>query len=261
MVEVIGVSFANSNKIYYFLPNGLELHKKDNVVVETENGEQFGIVVTGLISIDPDKLSSTLRNVLRIANRDDERINNKNVSDSVNALNDAIKFANDLGLDMKIMDASFTFDRKQLLINFVSDERVDFRELAKKLASVYRTRIELRQIGVRDKAREVGGIGQCGRSLCCSTFLKEMSSVSINMAKNQNLALNPQKINGACGRLMCCLGYENDCYQEYKKGLPKIGQMVSEDGLNGKVVFVDMFNRSYKVELEDKRIVDVDLSE
>ena len=151
---------------------------------------------------------------------------------------------------MKILNASFTFDRNQLLFNFLADDRVDFRELAKKLASVYKTRIELRQIGVRDKAKEVGGIGQCGRTLCCYSFLKDMSSVSINMAKNQNLALNPTKINGACGRLMCCLAYENDFYKECRNGLPSVGDNINTS---------DILKRSYKVEKDNGTVVEIKL--
>ena len=160
---------------------------------------------------------------------------------------------------MKILNASFTFDRNQLLFNFLADDRVDFRELAKKLASVYKTRIELRQIGVRDKAKEVGGIGQCGRTLCCYSFLKDMSSVSINMAKNQNLALNPTKINGACGRLMCCLAYENDFYKECRTGLPSVGDNINTSDVTGKVTDVDILKRSYKVEKDNGTVVEIKL--
>lgn len=257
MIDVIGISFVDSNKIYYFLPNGISLVNGDKVIVETERGEQFGFVVTDLISVDPEKLVAPLKNVLKKASYADEKIHDKNIKDAVNALNDALRLVDELGLDMKILSANFTFDRKQLLFNFLADERVDFRELAKRLAAIYRTRIELRQIGVRDKAKEVGGIGQCGRTLCCSTFLKDMNSVSINMAKNQNLALNPQKINGCCGRLMCCLEYENDVYSLYKKGMPKLNQMVETPSGKGKVVDVDILGRSYKVELEDSKVIDV----
>lgn len=259
MTNVIGISFVDSNKIYYFLPNNIELTIGDKVIVETERGEQFGIVATDIISVDPEKLVAPLKNVLKKANKEDENTNKKNIKDAVKALDDAIRLVEELDLDMKILSASFTFDRKQLLFNFLADERVDFRELAKKLAFIYRTRIELRQIGVRDKAREVGGIGQCGRTLCCSTFLKDMNSVSINMAKNQNLALNPQKINGCCGRLMCCLEYENEVYSLYKKGLPKLNQVIDTDFGKGKVIDVDILSRSYKVELDDSKIIDINL--
>lgn len=259
MIEVIGVSFINSNKIYYFLPNGLNFKKDDYVVVETERGEQLGIVSTALISVDSKKLVAPLKNVLKIANDHDLFMFKENLSLAEEAIVNANKIINKLGLDMKILNASFTLDRKQLLFNFLADDRVDFRELAKKLAAIYKTRIELRQIGVRDKAKEVGGYGQCGRKLCCSSFLKDMNSVSINMAKKQNLALNPQKINGVCGRLMCCLEYENDCYDEYTKGLPKVGEKINTPNGYGKVIFVDLFARSYKLELDDMKIVEIKL--
>lgn len=257
MIKVVGVSFYGSNKIYYFSPNNFEVKLKDKVIVETERGQQYGIVTTNLIEIDENKYSSPIKNIIKLADNKDEITNNKNIKDSEKALKDANKFVDELGLDMKILNASFTFDRNQLLFNFLADDRVDFRVLAKKLAAVYKTRIELRQIGVRDKAREVGGFGQCGRPLCCSCFLKELNAVSINMAKNQNLALNPQKINGSCGRLMCCLGYENDLYGEYKKGLPSIGQTIKEDKIKGKVIDVDIFNKKYKVEQEDGTVVEI----
>lgn len=257
--KVIGVSFGDTNKIYYFLPNNLELEKGMKVIVETERGEQFGYVVTDYIEINPKDLVAPLKNVLRIAKEKDEEQHNKNIHDASKAINDANRFVADLKLDMKILNASWTFDRKQLLFNFLADERVDFRELAKKLAAIYKTRIELRQIGVRDKAREVGGVGQCGRKLCCSSFLKDMTAVSINMAKNQNLALNPQKINGCCGRLMCCLAYENDNYDEYKKGLPEVGERINNKEGKGKVIYVDLFKKLYKIETEDGTIKEIRL--
>ena len=163
-----------------------------------------------------------------------------------------------LKLNMKILDASYTFDRDKLLFRFLSDTRVDFRDLAKELAKIYKVRIELRQIGVRDKAKIVGGCGQCGRELCCATFLRDLNSVSINMAKNQNLALNPQKINGVCGRLMCCLSYENDNYSVYKKGLPKVGDKIVSNGEAGKVISVDIFARTCKMETEDSKVITVE---
>ena len=258
MVEVIGVKFDNSSRIYYFLINKLDVKKGDNVVVETEKGLQFGVCDTNIISVDPSKLSTALKEIIRVATKDDVKSYKENLKEASKALDIAVKEANNLKLDMKIISASFTLDRKQLLFYFLADERVDFRELAKKLASIYKTRIELRQIGVRDKAREVGGVGQCGRSLCCSKFLKDLNSVSINMAKNQNLALNPQKINGVCGRLMCCLSYENENYFSYKSGLPKVGDTVKTQKGEGKVIYLDLFARKYKVELEDGTVVDVE---
>ena len=216
MIEVFGVRFNDSTKIYYFLPNGNKPEKNDYVIVETERGQQFGIICTDRIAVDKNRISFELKNILKIADSDDINMNEKNIKDAELAI-----------------------------------------ELAKKLAYIYKTRIELRQIGVRDKAKCVGGYGACGRKLCCSSFLTDLNSVSINMAKNQNLALNPQKINGVCGRLMCCLEYENELYNEYKKDLPKVGEVISNDSNKGKVVYVDLFKRMYKLELEDGKIVDV----
>lgn len=258
MTDVIGISFANSNKIYYFNINGLPLSKKDAVIVETERGEQYGIVKTSVINIDKSLLQSEVKNVLRKANNEDEKQNNTNLKDSVKAMEDCEKIKDELGLDMKILSASFTFDRKQLLFNFLADDRVDFRELAKRLASIYKTRIELRQIGVRDKAKEIGGYGQCGRKLCCHGFLDNLNGVSINMAKNQNLALNPEKINGVCGRLMCCLAYENESYFEYKKDLPRVGEVIKTKEGTGKVIYVDLFAKKYKIETEEGQIIDIE---
>ena len=259
MIQVLGICFSGSNKIYYFLPNDLELVKSDKVIVETERGEQLGIVSTNIIEVDPKKLVAPLKKILKKATIDDEKKHSKNVEDANKALLDANKFVEELKLDMKILNATFTFDKKQLLFNFLADDRVDFRELAKKLAGIYKTRIELRQIGVRDKAKEVGGQGQCGRNLCCSTFLKDLNSVSINMAKNQGLSLTPQKINGVCGRLMCCLDYENELYVEYKKGLPRLGEKVKTDQGEGKVIYIDLFQKMYRVELnnEDRKIIEI----
>ena len=258
MTSVIGVNFNDSKKIYYFSLGDEDISKDNYAVVETERGLQCALVVTNVIEVDPSKLNSALKPVVRKATKGDIDTFNKNSKDAKKALDDAISIAKDLKLDMTIISASFTLDRKQLLFNFISDDRVDFRELAKKLAYIYKTRIELRQIGVRDKAKEVGGLGQCGRTLCCCNFLNDINSVSINMAKNQNLALNPQKINGACGRLMCCLSYENDNYAIYKKDLPKVGDKVKVGDEFGKVIYLDMFAKKYKVEMADGKVVDVE---
>lgn len=257
MKKVVGVTFNDSNKIYYFTFGKLDVKKEDNVIVETEKGEQYGVVKTSIIEVDEKKLKAKLKRVIRKADEEDIENNNKNLSNAKKALEDAEKIVKELKLDMKILSANFTFDRKQLLFNFIADERVDFRDLAKRLAGIYKTRIELRQIGVRDKAKCVGGYGQCGKKLCCAAFLDDINSVSINMAKNQNLALNPQKINGVCGRLMCCLSYENSNYSEYKKGLPKIGEKVDYKGEKCKVVTVDIFARTYKIETPESKIIEL----
>ena len=164
-------------------------------------------------------------------------------------------------LNMYVLDCNYTFDRSQLLFTFLAESRIDFRKLAKDLANIYKTRIELRQVGVRDKAKEVGGYGSCGRELCCSKFLCDFDSVSINMAKNQNIALNPSKINGCCGRLLCCLKYEEDCYKEFSKKLPKLGKKIEIFGSQGKVISVDILGQKYKVELKDGQIMEVDANE
>lgn len=261
MKKVVGVNFSDSKRIYYFLVGDFCINKGDGVIVLTERGLQFGVVVTSVLEVDETKLSSPLKDIVRIATSDDVLVNNSNVSDASDAVINAKRLVSELGLDMQILNAFFTFDRKQLIVSFLADERVDFRELARKLAAIYKTRIELRQIGIRDKAKVVGGYGQCGRTLCCGSFLNDLNSVSINMAKNQNLALNPQKINGLCGRLMCCLAYENDSYNEYKKGLPKVGSRVSVDGEDGKVISVDIFARTYRVETTDSKVIDVEVKE
>ena len=259
MKKVIGINFNGSKKIYYFLVGKFNLSKGDFVITNTEKGEQFGVVATDIIDVDEKKLNSELKSIVRIADKKDISANEKNIKDADIALKKAVSIAEDLGLDMQILDSSFTFDRKQLLFTFLADERIDFRELVKKLAAVYKTRIELRQIGVRDKSKIVGGCGQCGRELCCSVFLRDLNSVSINMAKNQNLALNPQKINGVCGRLMCCLAYENEDYNFYKKGLPKVGTKYVHNGEEGKVISVDIFERTCKLEMDDSKVVTVNL--
>ena len=217
MIEVVGVSFKKNGKIYYFLPNNLKLSKGKNVIVKTERGLQFGTIMLENTEINFDKIRNSLSEVIRIASKKDYIQNQKNIEDSKNALRKCKKLVKEYNLNMMIMDANYTFDRGQLLFTFLSDVRIDFRKIAKELASIYKTRIELRQIGVRDKAKEIGGYGSCGRPLCCSKFLCDFDSVSINMAKNQNIALNPTKINGACGRLLCCLKYEDEYYKECSK--------------------------------------------
>ena len=214
---------------------------------------QLGTVVKENKEIDENSLVTPLKNVIRIASKYDIKQGKNNEKECEKALEIAKALVKDLDLKMKILDASYTLDRNQLLFNFISDERIDFRELAKRLAAIYRTRIELRQIGIRDKAREVGGLGPCGRFLCCNTFLTDLNSVTINMAKNQNLALNPTKINGVCGRLLCCLGYEDENYTELKKGLPEVGDNYEYKNKNYKVIDVDIINRKVTLESENSK--------
>jgi cell fate regulator YaaT (PSP1 superfamily) len=188
----------------------------------------------------------------------DARQNIENKKQEKEAFKTCEKKIKEHGLDMKLMDVEFKFDKSKILFFFTADGRIDFRELVRDLASVYKTRIELRQIGVRDKAKEIGGYGQCGRKLCCHGFLDNLNGVSINMAKNQNLALNPEKINGVCGRLMCCLAYENESYFEYKKDLPRVGEVIKTKEGTGKVIYVDLFAKKYKIETEEGQIIDIE---
>jgi len=257
MYKVIGLAFANSNRIYYFAVGDIDCKKDTKVIVETEKGLQLATAMTEIIEMSEEKLVFPLKSVIRLVTLEDEEKQKNNQQLANKALEDAKKMAQKLNLNMKFVDATFTFDKNQLLFNFLADDRVDFRELAKRLASIYRTRIELRQIGVRDKAKEIGGLGPCGRFLCCNSFLNDFGSVSINMAKNQYIALNPTKINGICGRLMCCLKYEDDIYTELKKGLPTVGLHIKEKDIEGKVIAVDVFKRSYVVEKADKTQVEL----
>lgn len=257
MVEVVGVIFNNKGRTYYFLPDGKKFRKNVTVIVETEKGFEFGKVVMENFSLAEEKLNSPLKKIIRIATKDDYDNYKKNLKDEKIALDYCKKIIEKMGLNMLVLEAHYTLKREQLTFKFLSDNRVDFRELAKNLAAKYKTRIDLRQIGARDKAREVGGCGQCGRSLCCAAFLNELDSVSINMAKNQNIALNPNKINGLCGRLLCCLKYEDDNYKECRKCLPKIGQTVACDEGEGKVVEVDILNKKYFVDVKEKGIIEV----
>jgi len=255
---VVGIKLNENGKTYYFNSNGFNLNNGDYVIVETEKGFQYGEVVVA--SVDESKKGNLeYKNVLRIANKNDYKKHMNNLCDADKALIKCSELIEQYGLEMKIIDASYTFDREQLIFRFISDSRVDFRQLAKDLGSIFKTRIELRQVGIRDKAKEIGGFGPCGRKLCCNNFLTEFDSVSINMAKNQNLSLNPTKINGVCGRLLCCLKYENDNYTEYKKGLPDVGHRVKTEKGEGKVISVDVFKRTYKVLLPENEILMVEL--
>lgn len=249
MNEIIGVLFDNTEKIKYFYTNGLKLKKNITVITNFDGGQRFGKVVTDVHPIDSKKLTKSLGKIIRIATSEDYHNNQKNKKDAKKALKKCEDLAVKYNLDIKLVDAYFTHDRDQLIFKFVSDVRIDFRDLAKELANIFHTRIELRQMGVRDKAQEISGLGSCGQKLCCSRFLDEFNSVSISMAKNQNLALNPSKINGLCGRLLCCLNYEDECYKECRKNLPKIGQTVTTStGKEGKVVSLDILKQKYSVE-------------
>lgn len=258
MNDICGITFKNDGKIYYFSKNDLEVNLKDYVIVVTEKGEQYGKIVEFKNSSEINL--SDIKDILRKATEEDEQKFLDNKKKAHEAFNKCKQLVKELALEMTVIDASFTFDKKQLLINFYADERVDFRELAKKLANIYHTRIELRQIGARDKARQVSGIGICGKELCCSSFLNHIDSVTMTMAKNQNIALNPNKINGVCGRLLCCLSYENEEYLRCQEKLPFVGSTVKTEYGTGKVVSVDILNRKYKAEI-DNDIKEIELKD
>lgn len=254
MIKVIGINFLDANRIYYFSPNNIKLKKGDYVIVETERGMQFGQAVTNIEQMPKEKVFLPLKDVIRKANKDDINANDKNARDGVKALSYAKELVNKQGLDMKLFEASYTFDRKKLIFKFIADERVDFRELAKLLAAKYKTRIELRQIGVRDEAKTIGGLGPCGRKLCCSSWLGDFQPVSIKMAKDQSLSLNPTKISGICGRLFCCLKYEHDVYAEAIDAMPVVGALVKVDEAKGKVIEVNPLLEQVRIEFNDKTI-------
>lgn len=251
-IYIYGVNFKDNGKIYNF-KSTFKCPINVTVITVTEKGEQFGKVVSKINSSDIKNIDE-LRDIIRISTKNDYEQYLKNLKDADKALKDCREIVKSLNLDMKIINASFTFDRKQLIFNFLADERIDFRELAKKLASIYRTRIELRQIGARDKAREIGGLGACGEKICCANFLNHIDSVSMNMAKNQGLSLNPSKINGLCGRLLCCLTYEDEEYIRCNKDMPEIGEYVETSSGKGQVVSRDTLNRSYKVLVNNEKI-------
>lgn len=254
-MAVVGVKFNDKGKKYFFDSGDINLKENITVIVETDKGLQFGTVV----SCDEKYDQIELKKVIRKSTKRDYLQHLNNLKDAKEAINKCRELVSKLGLEMVIMDATYTFDRSQLIFRFIADERIDFRQLAKELGSMFKTRIELRQVGIRDKAKEIGGYGPCGRKMCCSQFLNEFDSVSINMAKNQNLALNPNKINGTCGRLMCCLKYEDENYCEYKKGLPELGKRIKTKEYEGRVIAVDIFNKKYKVLTDSNNIIEVEL--
>lgn len=243
---VVGVKFKDTDKCVYFNSNGIELKKDDYVIVPSDNGSLFGKV----FSINNEEINNEIKNVVRVAGKKDYDIYLKNLANAKEALDFAKASAKNLGLKMQFVDSSFNFERSQLLINFVSEERIDFRDLVKILAGKYKTRIELHQIGIRDKAKKISGLGPCGRPLCCGSFLNELEAVGINMAKNQNIALNPSKINGVCGRLLCCLAYEDENYSYYRSLLPKIGSEVIYEGKKYKVLTVNVLKMSYVINVD-----------
>lgn len=251
-MKIYGLVFHDNGKIYNF-KSQIEFTKGDLAVVETDKGFQIA-KVSYAKDISKDVNINEIKSIYRKATDEDYNKYMNNLKDAKEAFDKAKDIVKKLELDMRLLSANFTLDKESLMINFVSDDRVDFRELAKKLASIYKTRIELHQVGARDKAKEVCGIGKCGQTLCCSRFLTQLNSVTMNMAKNQNLALNPSKINGACGRLLCCLSYEDDVYTEYSKNLPKVGQKKKYHGKEGTVVSVDILSKKYVINVDDELI-------
>ena len=248
MTKVIGVRFRTAGKIYFFAPGKLNIQTGDKVIVETARGGEFGTVVTGEKEVEDDKIMQPLKPVIRIATAEDKKKDAKNRDKEKEAFGICLEKIRKHGLEMKLIDAEYTFDNNKVLFYFTADGRIDFRELVKDLASVFRTRIELRQIGVRDETKIRGGIGICGRPLCCHTYLSEFAPVSIKMAKEQNLSLNPTKISGVCGRLMCCLTNEEETYEELNSHLPSNGDHVTTpEGLRGDVQSVNVLRQLVKV--------------
>lgn len=252
MTTVIGVRFRSAGKVYYFDPNNLEYIHGQHVIVETARGIEYGEVVIPNREVADELVVQPLKKVIRPATEEDietTRLNKEKEAEAFRVCKEKIISHN---LDMKLVDVEYTFDNNKVLFYFTSDDRVDFRELVKDLAAIFKTRIELRQIGVRDETKMCGGIGICGRGLCCNTFLSDFQPVSIKMAKEQNLSLNPIKISGICGRLMCCLKYEEECYQEIKGRLPEVGDMVITPEGKGEVLSINLLREQIKVAVEKK---------
>ena len=250
-VEVVDIQFRQGQKVYYFDPAGIACKAGDHVIIDTARGPEFGICTGGSHRIPEKDVVTPLRCVLRLATPEDERIVTRNRAEEKRAYEICLQKIADHGLDMQLVSAEYAFDGSKILFFFTADERVDFRELVKNLASIFHTRIELRQIGVRDKAKMVGGLGICGRPFCCASFLDDFQPVSIKMAKTQNLSLNPTKISGTCGRLMCCLKYEQEAYEDLLRHAPKMDSFVDTPDGRGTVVEVDLLRSRVKVRMED----------
>ena len=248
MIKVIGVRFRQAGKIYYFSPGKLKINRGDHVIVETARGVEYGYVVVGNRDVEDDRVVQPLKPVIRMATDEDRAIEAKNKEKEKEAFKICQEKIKKHNLEMKLIDAEYTFDNNKVLFYFTADGRIDFRELVKDLASIFKTRIELRQVGVRDETKIMGGIGICGRPLCCHSYLSEFIPVSIKMAKEQNLSLNPTKISGVCGRLMCCLKNEEETYEVLNSRLPGLGDAVTtSDGLKGEVHSVNVLRQTVKV--------------
>ena len=266
MTKVIGVRFRNAGKVYYFAPGELKIYQGDHVIVETARGVEYGYVVLGVKEVEDDKIVQPLKPVMRVATPEDDEKAEKNREKEKEAFAVCQEKIRKHELEMKLIDAEYTFDNNKVLFYFTADGRIDFRELVKDLAAVFKTRIELRQIGVRDETKILGGIGICGRPLCCHSYLSDFAPVSIKMAKEQNLSLNPTKISGVCGRLMCCLKNEQETYEELNSRLPNVGDYVSTpDGLKGEVHSLSVLRQLVKVvvnlENDEKEIREYKVSE
>lgn len=267
MIKVVGVRFKKAGKIYYFNPVDMNIQKDTYVVVETARGVEFGECVIGIKEISEEDIVAPLKSVLRIATEEDINKHFNNKDKEKEAFEICLKKIQEHELTMKLIDVEYTFDNNKVIFYFTADGRVDFRELVKDLATIFKTRIELRQIGVRDEAKMLGGLGPCGRPMCCSTFLGDFTSVSIKMAKEQNLSLNPTKISGICGRLMCCLNYEQSTYEDIRKRMPKVGSIVKTIEGTGEVFSNSTVKESVKVKLkkdgeevlQDFKIEDIEL--
>ena len=252
MVKVVGVKFRKPGKIYFFNPGNLDVRNGDNVIVETSLGQEFGTVTINKRELPEDKIEKDLKKIIRIANKEDKKHQEENLKNEKKAYEICLKKIKEHKLNMNLVEARYIFDNSKLLFYFTAEGRIDFRDLVKDLAGIFKTRIELRQIGVRDEIKRMGGNGICGRELCCCSFLHNFDTVSIKMAKEQNLSLNAAKITGNCGRLMCCLRYEQNVYEDKMKKLPHIGAIVSTEDGEGVVEGVEVLNEVLKVKLQDE---------
>ncbi len=265
MIKIVGVRFRNAGKVYYFDPKGYRISPKDHVIVETARGVEYGTVVGGVREVEDEKVIQPLKPVLRIATAEDDAKAQRNRLREKDAMVICQEKIKKHGLEMKLIDAEYTFDNNKVLFYFTADGRIDFRELVKDLAAVFKMRIELRQIGVRDETKILGGVGICGRPLCCHTFLSEFAPVSIKMAKEQNLSLNPTKISGVCGRLMCCLKNEEETYEYLNSRLPGIGEQVTAvNGIRGEVQSVNVLRQKVRILVDvndEKELQEYDVRE
>ncbi|GAB6086072.1 PSP1 domain-containing protein [Alkaliphilus crotonatoxidans] len=253
MVTVVGVRFKKAGKIYYFDPDHIEINQYDNVIVETARGIEYGEVVVGPKEVSEDEIIAPLKKVIRVVTEEDEAKHRENKEKEIQAFQICLNKIKNHELDMKLIDVEYTFDNNKVIFYFTADGRVDFRELVKDLASVFKTRIELRQIGVRDEAKMIGGLGPCGKSLCCATWLGDFEPVSIKMAKDQSLSLNPAKISGICGRLFCCLKYEHNLYQQIIDKLPGVGAIVKTPEGEGIVFDTSVLLEQIKVKIRNPK--------